>query len=72
MDSLLRVAVIVVLIAIVASLGTALFHLSSGRGDSRKMARALTVRIGLSVALFVLLMLAWRFGLITPHSLQTH
>ena len=72
MDSLLRVAVIVVLIAIVASLGTALFHLSSGRGDSRKMARALTVRIGLSVALFVLLMLAWRLGLITPHSLQTH
>ena len=72
MDTLLRLVVIVVLIAIVASLGTALFHLSSGRGDSRKMARALTVRIGLSVALFVLLMLAWRFGLITPHSLPLH
>jgi hypothetical protein len=31
--------------------------------------RSLTLRIGLSVALFVLLMLAWRFGLIHPHGL---
>ena len=31
------------------------------------MARALTVRIVLSIALFVLLMLAWYAGLITPH-----
>jgi len=69
MDSLLRLVVIVVLIAIVASLGTALFHLSSGRGDSRKLLRALTIRIGLSVALFLLVMLAWWAGLIAPHGL---
>jgi hypothetical protein len=31
------------------------------------MARALTLRVGLSVALFLLLMLAWRAGLIEPH-----
>ena len=31
------------------------------------MLRSLTVRIGLSVALFLLLMIAWRFGLISPH-----
>ena len=70
MDSLLRLVVIVVLIAIVASLGTALFHLSSGRGDSRKLLRALTIRIGLSVALFLLVMLAWWAGLIAPHTLE--
>ena len=34
------------------------------------MLRALTLRISLSVALFVLLMIAWRAGLITPHGLQ--
>jgi hypothetical protein len=28
---------------------------------------SLTVRIALSVVLFLLLMLAWRFGLIHPH-----
>jgi len=34
------------------------------------MVRALTWRIGLSVALFVLLMLAWYFGLIAPHGID--
>jgi hypothetical protein len=33
--------------------------------------RDLTIRIGLSVALFVLLMLAWHFGLIAPHGLAS-
>jgi hypothetical protein len=62
--------VIIVLAAIVISLGSALFHLSSGKGDSKKMARALTIRVGLSLVLFILLMAAWAFGLITPHGLS--
>ncbi len=68
MNTLLRLAVIGVWVIIVASLGSALYHLSRSR-DSGKLARALTVRIGLSVALFLLLMLAWRAGLIAPHGL---
>jgi cytochrome bd-type quinol oxidase subunit 2 len=67
---LIRVLIVCVLVGIVASLGTALYHLSSGKGDSRRMLRSLTVRIALSVALFVLLMLAWWAGLITPRGLQ--
>jgi cytochrome bd-type quinol oxidase subunit 2 len=63
----IKILVIVVLFAIVGSLGSALFHLARGKGDSTKMARALTVRVGLSVVLFILLMLAWHIGLITPH-----
>ncbi len=66
MDAI-KILIVVVLVAIVASLGNALFHLSSGKGDSRKMARALTVRVGLSVALFLLLMAAWYLGYISPH-----
>jgi cytochrome bd-type quinol oxidase subunit 2 len=66
---LIKILVIIVLAAIVISLGSALFHLSSGKGDSKKMARALTIRVGLSVVLFILLMVAWAFGLITPHGL---
>jgi membrane associated rhomboid family serine protease len=70
-QNLIRVLVIAVLIAIVASLASALLHLSrGGRGneeESRKLARSLTVRIGLSLALFGLLMLAWYLGLIAPH-----
>jgi cytochrome bd-type quinol oxidase subunit 2 len=66
---LIKILVIIVLAAIVISLGSALFHLSSGKGDSKKMARALTVRVGLSLVLFILLMAAWAFGLIEPHGL---
>jgi hypothetical protein len=67
---LIRILIVCLLAAILASLGTALYHLSTGRGDSNKMLRALTLRISLSIALFVLLMIAWRAGLIAPHGLQ--
>jgi hypothetical protein len=71
MQSLIRLVIVAALIAIVASLGSALFHLSrGGQSDSAKMARALTLRIALSIGLFALLMLAWYVGLIAPHAVQ--
>ena len=63
----IKLLVILVLAAIVVSLGVALYQLATGGGNSGAMLRSLTVRIGLSVALFLLLMIAWRFGLISPH-----
>jgi cytochrome bd-type quinol oxidase subunit 2 len=66
----IKLLLMLVLAAIVASLGVALYQLASGRGDSGNMLRSLTVRIALSVALFVLLMLAWRMGLISPHGVE--
>ncbi|HZF27159.1 MAG TPA: twin transmembrane helix small protein [Steroidobacteraceae bacterium] len=65
---LIKLLVILMLIAIVVSLGSALFHLSRGKGDSKKMLRALTWRISLSVLLFALLMLAYSRGLLQPHA----
>ena len=70
MESLIPAPIIGVFIAIVVSLGSALRHLTRGAGDSRRMVRALTWRIGLSVALFILLMLAWYTGLIAPHGID--
>ena len=67
MGELIKVAIFVVLAAIVLSLGSALYHLATGKGDSTRMVRSLTVRISLSVLLFVLLMAAWRMGVIQPH-----
>jgi len=69
METVIRLLILAVLVAIVASLGSALFQLSRKAGDSRKLARDLTIRVALSVALFILLMLAWHFGLIAPHGL---
>jgi hypothetical protein len=61
-----RLIVIAVLVLIVASLGSALFQLARG-GDSQKLVRALTWRVGLSVGLFLTLLLLWRMGVIRPH-----
>jgi cytochrome bd-type quinol oxidase subunit 2 len=64
-----KLLIILMLVAIVASLGSALWHLSRGSGDSRRMFRSLALRVGLSVALFIVLMVAWMLGLIKPHGL---
>jgi Protein of unknown function (DUF2909) len=66
----IKLAVVVVLLGIIASLGMALYHLATDRGDSKKMVRSLTLRVGLSVALFLLLMIAWRLGYIHPHGIE--
>jgi hypothetical protein len=76
MENLIRLLVIVVFLGILFSLGSALFHLSRDGGkeprsleDSRRMARALTWRVCLSLGLFLLLMAAWYAGLISPHGI---
>jgi hypothetical protein len=72
MPELFRIVVLIALAAIVVSLGSALYHLSRGtQQDSAKLARALTIRIVLSLALFALIMIAWYAGLITPHGLMS-
>ena len=69
MQAIIWLLVFLCLAGILVSLGSGLFHLARGRDeeDSRKLARALTVRISLSLALFALLLLAWHFGYIAPH-----
>ena len=64
---LIKLLIIACLIAIVVSLGSGLRHLVGDKGESNKMVRALTWRIALSVALFILLFIAWSKGLIQPH-----
>ena len=71
METVIRLLIIGVLLGIVVSLGSALFNLTRKARDSRKVARDLTIRICLSVALFVLLMIAWHLGIIAPHGLAS-
>lgn len=65
---MIKFLVVLMLFAIVASLFSGLFFLYRDRGGSNRMVRALTVRIGLSIALFILLLLAFRFGFIPGYS----
>lgn len=62
-----HILVLLLLAGIVTSLGQALYYLSSGKDTEGRMARALTIRIGLSLVLFLALMIAWYLGLIRPH-----
>jgi len=56
--------VAIIFVGILASLGSALFYLMRDKGGSDKTVNALTVRIGLSVALFLLLLFAHWMGLV--------
>jgi hypothetical protein len=59
--------IVAILLLIIASLGNALYHLSSTEpGNSSKMFKALAWRIGLSVGLFVLLIVAYYQGWTDP------
>jgi hypothetical protein len=67
---MIKFLIVMTLAAIAASLFTGLFHLVKDEGQSKRMVNALTVRIALSVLLFVLLFVAWKGGMITPHGLD--
>lgn len=59
-------------LAIIASLGAALFFMLRGGNHSEqpaknsRMARALALRVGFSVLLFLCILLSWKMGWIHP------
>jgi hypothetical protein len=67
---MIKLLIVLTLAAIVASLFSGLFHLVKDEGQSKRMVNALTVRIALSVLLFILLFVAWRGGMIEPHHVR--
>ena len=64
-----KIIIVAILLGIVSSLGMALFHMVKGQGSSERTARALTVRIGVSLALFALLLILAATGVINPHGI---
>ncbi len=66
----MQILIVMMLIAIVGSLGHALFSMSSGPDRARQMAQALTVRISISVALFAVILMGYHFGWIEPHAIR--
>jgi len=62
-----KLVVLALLAAIIISLGSGLVYLYKDQGQSRRLVKALTLRIGFSLALFLLLFLAWAMGWIQPH-----
>jgi hypothetical protein len=62
----MRIVVVAILLAILASLMAALVFLFRDEGHGTRMAHVLTWRIGLSVLLFALLILGFLSGIIPP------
>lgn len=56
------------ILSILFALGSALYFLIQDKGDSERIVKALTWRIGLSFVLFILLMIAFAMGWIQPHA----
>ena len=69
----MKYLVVMAFIAILASLASALFFMMrNGKNDKAKgshMAKALAVRVGLSVVLFLCILIAWQLGYIQPTGL---
>jgi hypothetical protein len=61
---LIKIAIVITLLVIVASLFSALFFLAKDKGAGERTAKALTIRIGLSILLFIGLMLGYLTGVI--------
>jgi hypothetical protein len=66
----MRIFVIAMLVLIVGSLGSALWFLIRDKGTSERTVKALTVRISLSIGLFLLLMAGYYFGIIPKTGLH--
>jgi hypothetical protein len=66
----IKTFVILMLVAIFASLFSALLFLFKDGGRGTRTARALTWRIGLSLTLFLLLMAGFYFGIIPPEGIS--
>jgi hypothetical protein len=69
----MKYLVLVAFIAVLASLASALFFMMrNGRDDKSRgnhMAKALALRVGLSILLFVCILIAWQLGYIQPTGL---
>lgn len=61
---LLKLFIIAALLLILGSLFSALFYLMKDKGQGKRTVKALTLRISLSLGLFLLLMIGYYSGII--------
>ena len=60
----MKIVIVILLLAVIASLFSGLFFIYKDKGQSDRAVKALTVRIVLSILVFVLLIGSYYFGLI--------
>ncbi len=63
---IIHIVLVVLFLIVVGFLFQALFFLARDHGESKRTVKALSWRIGLSVLLFVLVLVLWAVGLLKP------
>lgn len=66
----MKILVAIAFILIIASLGSALVFMMRDKGKSNRTVKALAFRVGFSIALFLLILLAYRLGWIQPTGIR--
>ena len=67
METVYKVALVVVLLVVIFSLGQALYFMMTDKDDDRRTVWALTRRIGLSLVLIAMIALGIWMGWLHPH-----
>ena len=65
----MRIVIVVLLLAVIASLFSGLYFVYKDKGNSNRAVISLTIRVGLSVLVFVILIVSYYFGWITERGL---
>jgi branched-subunit amino acid transport protein AzlD len=66
----MKIIVAIAFILIIASLASALVFLMKDKGKSNRTVQALAMRVGLSITLFALLLIAYKLGWIQPTGIR--
>ncbi len=66
---IIKIIILLLLALILISLGAGMVSLIRDRGETNRTVKFLTIRIVLSIALFVLLVVSFLMGWIQPHGL---
>jgi hypothetical protein len=69
-ESLMKIVVAIAFVLILTSLGSALVFLMKDKGKSDRTVKALALRVGFSIALFVLILIANQLGWIQPTGIR--
>ncbi|WP_133136868.1 twin transmembrane helix small protein [Legionella rowbothamii] len=64
-----KIIIIFTMIIIAGSLASGLVFLLRDSGNTKRTVKALTIRIAISLSLFIFLMIAFKLGLIKPHGI---
>ena len=66
----MKIVIVAGLIAVIASLFSALYFLYRDRGHGERMVKALAIRVALSATLVIFLVASYKLGWIAPSGLR--